>query len=184
MSPTITSALKMTAERIADSGVASRMTLSASSDGYAVTNMAGTITYGNRRASRFVPAEGVTLAELTEAARIASLADLTPEGRSIVDLAVADTGASGTGAPLPAGAEPVEFTAQTRMSGVDLPDGRELRKGAGSAVEAWTGVGLPAEVGAAGYEISMSGGTPLLVAERRAGATRVLGVVHLNDVVK
>ncbi len=144
----------------------------------------GTITYGNRRASRFVPAEGVTLAELTEAARIASLADLTPEGRSIVDLAVADTGASGTGAPLPAGAEPVEFTAQTRMSGVDLPDGRELRKGAGSAVEAWTGVGLPAEVGAAGYEISMSGGTPLLVAERRAGATRVLGVVHLKDVVK
>jgi K+-transporting ATPase ATPase B chain len=144
----------------------------------------GTITYGNRRASRFVPAEGVTLAELTEAARIASLADLTPEGRSIVDLAVADTGATGTGAPLPAGAEPVEFTAQTRMSGVDLPDGRELRKGAGSAVEAWTGAGLPAEVGAAGYEISMSGGTPLLVAERRAGATRVLGVVHLKDVVK
>ncbi|ALX03953.1 potassium-transporting ATPase subunit KdpB [Aeromicrobium erythreum] len=144
----------------------------------------GTITYGNRRASRFVPAEGVTLAELTEAARIASLADLTPEGRSIVDLAVADTGASGTGAPLPAGAEPVEFTAQTRMSGVDLPDGRELRKGAGSAVEAWTGAGLPAEVGAAGYEISMSGGTPLLVAERRAGSTRVLGVVHLKDVVK
>ncbi|WP_286689804.1 MULTISPECIES: potassium-transporting ATPase subunit KdpB [unclassified Aeromicrobium] len=144
----------------------------------------GTITYGNRRASRFVPAEGVTLAELTEAARIASLADLTPEGRSIVDLAVADTGATGTGAPLPAGAEPVEFTAQTRMSGVDLPDGRELRKGAGSAVEAWTGAGLPAEVGAAGYEISMSGGTPLLVAERRAGFTRVLGVVHLKDVVK
>lgn len=144
----------------------------------------GTITYGNRRASRFVPAEGVTLAELTEAARIASLADLTPEGRSIVDLAVADTGATGTGAPLPAGAEPVEFTAQTRMSGVDLPDGRELRKGAGSAVEAWTGAGLPAEVGAAGYEISMSGGTPLLVAERRAGSTRVLGVVHLKDVVK
>lgn len=144
----------------------------------------GTITYGNRRASRFVPAEGVTLAELTEAARIASLADLTPEGRSIVDLAVADTGATGTGAPLPDGAEAVEFTAQTRMSGVDLPDGRELRKGAGSAVEAWSGAALPAEVGAAGYEISMSGGTPLLVAERRAGATRVLGVVHLKDVVK
>ncbi|MCX6407286.1 MAG: potassium-transporting ATPase subunit KdpB [Propionibacteriales bacterium] len=144
----------------------------------------GTITYGNRRASRFVPAEGVTLAELTEAARIASLADLTPEGRSIVDLAVADTGATGTGAPLPDGAEPVEFTAQTRMSGVDLPDGRELRKGAGSAVEAWSGAALPAEVGAAGYEISMSGGTPLLVAERRAGDTRVLGVVHLKDVVK
>ncbi len=144
----------------------------------------GTITYGNRRASRFLPAEGVTLAELTEAARIASLADLTPEGRSIVDLAVADTGATGTGAPLPDGAEPVEFTAQTRMSGVDLPDGRELRKGAGSAVEAWSGAALPAEVGAAGYEISMSGGTPLLVAERRAGATRVLGVVHLKDVVK
>jgi K+-transporting ATPase ATPase B chain len=144
----------------------------------------GTITYGNRRASRFVPAQGVTLAELTEAARVASLADLTPEGRSIVDLAVAETGATGTGAPLPAGAESVEFTAQTRMSGVDLPDGRELRKGAGSAVEAWTGSALPPEVGAAGYEISMSGGTPLLVAERDGGSTRVLGVVHLKDVVK
>ncbi len=146
----------------------------------------GTITYGNRRASRFVPAEGVTLAELTEAARVASLADLTPEGRSIVDLAVAETGGSGTGASLPSGAEAVEFTAQTRMSGVDLPDGRSLRKGAGSAVTAWVETPLSPTVTEAIDEISRSGGTPLVVAERQAdaGLARVLGVVHLKDVVK
>ncbi|KQP25952.1 potassium-transporting ATPase subunit KdpB [Aeromicrobium sp. Leaf272] len=146
----------------------------------------GTITYGNRRASRFVPAEGVTLAELTEAARVASLADLTPEGRSIVDLAVAETGGSGTGASLPSGAEAVEFTAQTRMSGVDLPDGRSLRKGAGSAVTAWVETPLSPTVTEAIDEISRSGGTPLVVAERQgdAGLARALGVVHLKDVVK
>jgi K+-transporting ATPase ATPase B chain len=146
----------------------------------------GTITYGNRRASRFVPAEGVTLAELTEAARVASLADLTPEGRSIVDLAVAETGGSGTGASLPSGAESVEFTAQTRMSGVDLPDGRSLRKGAGSAVTAWVETPLSPTVTEAIDEISRSGGTPLVVAERQGddGPARALGVVHLKDVVK
>lgn len=146
----------------------------------------GTITYGNRRASRFVPAEGVTLAELTEAARVASLADLTPEGRSIVDLAVAETGATGTGAPLPSGAETVEFTAQTRMSGVDLPGGRSLRKGAGSAVTAWVDAPLSPVVAATIDEVSRSGGTPLVVAERTGadGPARALGVVHLKDVVK
>ncbi|MCR4512861.1 potassium-transporting ATPase subunit KdpB [Aeromicrobium sp. 50.2.37] len=146
----------------------------------------GTITYGNRRASRFVPAEGVTLAELTEAARVASLADLTPEGRSIVDLAVAETGGSGTGPALPSGAEAVEFTAQTRMSGVDLPDGRSLRKGAGSAVTAWVETPLSPTVTETIDEISRSGGTPLVVAERHGedGPARALGVVHLKDVVK
>ena len=146
----------------------------------------GTITYGNRRAARFVPADGVTLAELTEAARVASLADLTPEGRSIVDLAVEQTGATGTGAALPRAAESVEFTAQTRMSGVDLPDGRSLRKGAGSAVTGWVEAPLPATVTAAIDEISRSGGTPLVVAERHGegGPARALGVVHLKDVVK
>ncbi|MGQ2910586.1 potassium-transporting ATPase subunit KdpB [Aeromicrobium sp.] len=146
----------------------------------------GTITYGNRRASRFVPADGVTLAELTEAARVASLADLTPEGRSIVDLAVAETGGSGTGPALPSGAEAVEFTAQTRMSGVDLPDGRSLRKGAGSAVTAWVETPLSPTVTEAIDEISRSGGTPLVVAERQGddGPARALGVVHLKDVVK
>jgi K+-transporting ATPase ATPase B chain len=146
----------------------------------------GTITYGNRRASRFVPAEGVTLAELTEAARVASLADLTPEGRSIVDLAVAETGATGTGASLPADAETVEFTAQTRMSGVDLPDGRLLRKGAGSAVTSWIDAPLPPTVTATIDEVSRSGGTPLVVAERQGedGPARALGVVHLKDIVK
>lgn len=150
----------------------------------------GTITYGNRRAVRFVPADGVTQAELTEAARLSSLADPTPEGRSIVDLAVAE-GASGADTGLPTEAETVEFTAQTRMSGVDLPATAErgprvLRKGAGSAVTAWTGTALPPLVAQAVDEVSRSGGTPLVVAERAGeeGPARVLGVVHLKDVVK
>ena len=146
----------------------------------------GTITYGNRRAVRFVPADGVTQAELTEAARLSSLADPTPEGRSIVDLAVSELGDGRSDALLPVGAETVEFTAQTRMSGVDLPDGRVLRKGAGSAVTAWTDTDLPRLVADAVDEVSRSGGTPLVVAERAGedGPARVLGVVHLKDVVK
>ena len=141
----------------------------------------GTITYGNRRASRFVPADGVTLAAMQDAARLSSLADLTPEGRSIVELA--DEQGSAPDA-LPDGSELVEFTAQTRMSGVDLPGGRELRKGASSAVVAWTGAPLPAALQAAVDEVAGSGGTPLVVAERVDGTARALGVVHLKDVVK
>jgi K+-transporting ATPase ATPase B chain len=140
----------------------------------------GTITYGNRRASGFVPAAGVSDDEMRDAARLSSLADQTPEGRSIVELAVAE-GAPATVAA--DGATFVEFTAQTRMSGVDLPDGRIVRKGAGGSVAAWGG-GIPEDVRIAIDEISGSGGTPLVVAEQVAGVTRVLGVVHLKDVVK
>ena len=138
----------------------------------------GTITSGNRRAVRLVPVAGVRDDELRDAARLASLADPTPEGRSVVELA-----GGGRDDDLPAGAEPVAFTAQTRMSGVDL-EGRSLRKGAGSAVTAWTGADLPADAAAVVDEVARSGGTPLVVAEEVGGARRVLGVVHLKDVVK
>jgi K+-transporting ATPase ATPase B chain len=139
----------------------------------------GTITYGNRQAAAFVPAPGVDPATLRDAARWSSLADQTPEGRSVVALALA---AGSDDADLPTGAGYVTFTAQTRMSGVDLPR-RQIRKGAGSAVAAWVGVsteGLDAVV----ERIAASGGTPLVVAERGDGGSRVLGVIHLKDVVK
>ncbi|WP_456698358.1 potassium-transporting ATPase subunit KdpB [Aeromicrobium sp. P5_D10] len=141
----------------------------------------GTITYGNRRATRFVAAPGVTDEYLRDAARLSSVADLTPEGRSIVDLAVEQGAADGS---LPVGATAVEFTAQTRMSGVDLADGRIVRKGAGAAIAAWSGSEVDAEVRATIDEISGSGGTPLVVAEQSHGQTALLGVVHLKDVVK
>jgi K+-transporting ATPase ATPase B chain len=142
----------------------------------------GTITFGNRQASALLPLPGVSAEELRDAARLSSLADQTPEGRSIVTLALAQ---GADDADLPAGALFIEFTATTRMSGVDLESGRQIRKGAGSAVAAWVGVATP------GLQdiidrISSSGGTPLTVAERQGddGPARVLGVVHLKDVVK
>lgn len=142
----------------------------------------GTITYGNRRAAEFLPAPGVEVEELRDAARLSSLADLTPEGRSIVDLAVALGAAE---VSLPASAGLVEFTAQTRMSGVDLAEGRQVRKGAGSSIAAWTGAPLESGVNAAVDRVSDAGGTPLVVAERGGAAgDRVLGVVYLKDVVK
>jgi len=141
----------------------------------------GTITYGNRRASRLVPAAGVTADEMRDAARLSSLADQTPEGRSIVELALTQGARDDD---LPTGATFVEFTAQTRMSGVDLADGRIVRKGAGASVATWTGGDLDAGVRTTIDEISGSGGTPLVVAESRDGVARVLGVVHLKDVVK
>jgi K+-transporting ATPase ATPase B chain len=150
----------------------------------------GTITYGNRRAVAFLPLTGVDAHDLVRSAARASAADPTPEGKSIVDLA-ADSGVAGDVATLPAGTEIVPFTAQTRMSGVDLPDGGLIRKGAGSAVVAWLeGSGsLPApvrrELDGVVEGISSDGGTPLVVAARDAsGRGRVLGVVHLKDVVK
>jgi K+-transporting ATPase ATPase B chain len=136
----------------------------------------GTITYGNRRASEFVPVNGTSLHELTDVARLASLADPTPEGSSVVELA-------GGAVDLPSGAVVVPFTAQTRMSGLDLADGSEVRKGAASMVAEWAG-GSNTEVDAAVERISESGGTPLVVARRDAGVVRVLGVIHLKDVVK
>jgi potassium-transporting ATPase ATP-binding subunit len=137
----------------------------------------GTITYGNRRASEFLPVDGVSIDVLREAARLSSLADPTPEGTSVVELA-------GGLIDLPAGAEIVPFTAQTRMSGLDLPDGSAVRKGAGSMAVAWAG-GSPADLDAIVTRVSESGGTPLVVATRSAaGESRVLGVIHLKDVVK
>ncbi|CAL4858839.1 potassium-transporting ATPase subunit KdpB [Microbacterium sp. MM2322] len=148
----------------------------------------GTITYGNRQAAEFVPLAGMAQAELTRAAALSSLADPTPEGSSIVDLAVrrgVDVTGESQGVIVP-------FTAQTRMSGLDLPDGSSIRKGAGSAILGWLeqgGMELPADVRAdltsRTEAISQSGGTPLVVATRDAAGTgRVLGVVHLKDVVK
>ncbi|KQW53910.1 potassium transporter KtrB [Nocardioides sp. Root1257] len=137
----------------------------------------GTITYGNRQASALLPLDGVTDAELAEAALLSSLADETPEGRSIVTL----VGGFETGAerlPQPPEAVLVQFSATTRMSGIDLP-GREIRKGAASAVTAWVG-GSNAQLDALVEQVSSTGGTPLVVAEKQ----RLLGVIHLKDVVK
>jgi potassium-transporting ATPase ATP-binding subunit len=150
----------------------------------------GTITYGNRRAVAFLPLSGVPETELVRAAAQASAADPTPEGRSIVDLAAERAGTQDVAATAP-GTEVVPFTAQTRMSGVDLPDATRIRKGAGSAVIAWLeeegplAPGARAELGTHVERISSDGGTPLVVAIKdRSGRGRVLGVVHLKDVVK
>ncbi|WP_188037331.1 potassium-transporting ATPase subunit KdpB [Actinotalea sp. JY-7885] len=147
----------------------------------------GTITYGNRRATAFLPLTGVAEHDLVRAASRASGGDPTPEGRSIVDLAV-ERGVMPAGVD---GGRLVPFTAQTRMSGVDLVDGALVRKGAGSAVIAWLEEDgpIPADVrrDLDGHveRVSASGGTPLVVAERAPDGTgRVLGVVHLKDVVK
>ena len=143
----------------------------------------GTITYGNRRATAFVAQAGLDREVLRDTARLSSLADPTPEGRSIVELALAE----GAGdLPLPVGATIVEFSASTRMSGVDLADGTQVRKGATSAVLAWLDdTALPPSVESAVERISADGGTPLVVAVRPPhGAGQVLGVVHLKDVVK
>jgi len=138
----------------------------------------GTITLGNRQAAAFVPVQGVSAETLADAAQLASLADETPEGRSVVILAKTEFGLREREPGLIADATFVPFTAQTRMSGVDIGR-REIRKGATAAVLAW--VGKPsAEVTAIADDISASGGTPLVVAEN----DRVLGVIHLKDVVK
>ncbi len=139
----------------------------------------GTITFGNRRAVDLVPVGGVEVAALAEAALWSSLSDETPEGRSIVELlhttyVLADE--------LPGEASLIAFSAHTRMSGVDVA-GRQIRKGASSAVTAWTeslGVPTPPDLAGVVESISAQGGTPLVVAD----ATRILGVVHLKDVVK
>jgi len=141
----------------------------------------GTITLGNRQASEFVPAPGISIERLGAAAQLASLADETPEGRSIVVLAKEKFGLrqrDETGAH----AVFVPFTAQTRMSGVDVGT-RRIRKGASDSVRTWVeqqGGSFPAAVSEAVERVSRAGGTPLVVAEGR----EVLGVVQLKDVVK
>ncbi|MFE9239670.1 potassium-transporting ATPase subunit KdpB [Streptomyces sp. NPDC007007] len=146
----------------------------------------GTITLGNRRAAAFVPVTGVTEADLAAAARLSSLADETPEGRSVVALAEETHGLRGRDQGELTGAAWVEFTAQTRMSGVDL-GGRKVRKGASGSVLAWVkerGGQVPDDAAARTDGIAQAGGTPLLVAVEDADGARVLGVIHLKDVVK
>lgn len=148
----------------------------------------GTITYGNRQASAFHALGAVSHEDMVHAAALSSLADATPEGQSIVALASKE----GLTPQRDPKALAVEFTAQTRMSGMDLPDGTRIRKGAGSAVEQW----IASEGGTIAQEVldqlhlqvesvSKSGGTPLVVAKQEpGGAIDVMGVVELKDVVK
>jgi K+-transporting ATPase ATPase B chain len=141
----------------------------------------GTITLGNRQAVEFLALDGVGEVAMADAAQLASLADETPEGRSIVVLAKQKYGLRERQLH-EVRTTFVPFTAQTRMSGVDL-DGRSIRKGAADAVRAWIqgqGGAFPAAANAAVERIARSGGTPLVVAEGR----QVLGVVHLKDIVK
>jgi K+-transporting ATPase ATPase B chain len=162
----------------------------------------GTITLGNRMATEFIPAEGIREHELTEAALLASLADQTPEGRSIVLLAKKKLGKRGRDIQAPAGSTFLPFSAETRMSGIDWlePSGdlsrrdRHIRKGSVNAIETYLlgakrrsrSLGetingkLPAEIRATVNAIAREGGTPLVVADER----RVLGVVRLKDVIK
>ena len=145
----------------------------------------GTITLGNRQASSFVPAPGLSEQDLADAAQLASLADETPEGRSIVVLAkqrfnIRQREMASLHATF------LSFTAQTRMSGVDLPE-REIRKGAADAVKTYVerhGGRYPQEVSNAVDEIARRGSTPLVVADRREEGARVLGVIELKDIVK
>jgi potassium-transporting ATPase ATP-binding subunit len=138
----------------------------------------GTITLGNRQATEFIPAPGLTVQELADAAQLSSLADETPEGRSIVVLAK-QYGLRGRAISEMPHAVFINFTAQTRMSGVDI-DGRQIRKGAPDAVKSFIAREFPAEVTEAFEKISRSGGTSLVVADK----DRVLGVIHLKDIVK
>ncbi len=141
----------------------------------------GTITLGNRQAADFIPAQGVTAEQLADAAQLSSLADETPEGRSIVVLAkekfrLRERSIQGLGAQF------IPFTAQTRMSGINL-DGRQIRKGAADAIRAFVvqqGGQFPQSVQATVDDIARKGGTPLVVAD----SGRVLGVIQLKDIVK
>ena len=145
----------------------------------------GTITLGNRRATKFVPAPGVDEKALAEAAQLASLADETPEGRSIVVLAKEMHGLRGRDLEKD-GARFIPFSAESRMSGVDI-QGRRIRKGAVDAVQKFiesNGGRLGDGIIRAADQIAASGGTPLVVAEASNGAARALGVVQLKDIVK
>jgi K+-transporting ATPase ATPase B chain len=141
----------------------------------------GTITFGNRQAAELLAAPGVTVAQLADAAQLSSLADETPEGRSIVVLAKERYGLRGR--ELSAlDAQFIPFTAQTRMSGLQV-EGRDIRKGSADAIDRWVrqhGHEVPAEVQQYVQTIASGGGTPLVVAENG----RAIGVVHLKDVVK
>jgi len=144
----------------------------------------GTITLGNRQASEFIPIAGTSIDDLADRAQLSSLPDETPEGRSIVVLAKEKFGLRGRDA---SGLDFVPFSATTRMSGVNA-HGHEVRKGAADSVVRWVreqNGSIPADLEAAVNRVAKEGGTPLVVAERRAGAAaRVLGVIYLKDIVK
>ncbi len=146
----------------------------------------GTITLGNRQAAEFVPVRGTTEAQVADAAQLSSLADETPEGRSVVVLAKEQYGLRERHQGELVGAEWIAFTAQTRMSGVDV-GGRRIRKGAAGSAIAWVlerGGTVAPDAEEITRRISEAGGTPLLVAVEDARGARVLGVIHLKDVVK
>ncbi|WP_086886228.1 MULTISPECIES: potassium-transporting ATPase subunit KdpB [Streptomyces violaceusniger group] len=146
----------------------------------------GTITLGNRQAAEFLPVRGTTEAEVADAAQLSSLADETPEGRSVVVLAKEKYGLRERHQGELVGAEWIEFTAQTRMSGVDVGE-RKIRKGAAGSVIAWVrerGGTVAEDADGLAQQISAAGGTPLLVAVQDDKGAHVLGVIHLKDVVK
>jgi potassium-transporting ATPase ATP-binding subunit len=143
----------------------------------------GTITLGNRQASEFVPAPGVAPADIAYAAFVSSLPDETPEGRSIVTLAKAGDPALSSDEPDLAGATFVPFSAYTRMSGVDLPGGTSIRKGAPDAIRAWVrerGGDATTVLAPEVEQIARSGGTPLLLARDK----QILAVIYLKDILK
>ena len=144
-----------------------------------ILDKTGTITFGNRLASEFYPVEGVDKIELVNRAMLTSFDDATPEGKSTLELAQHMGGTE----KKPEGSEFHEFTAQTRMSGIDLPDGRKFRKGASDAIEAYVkekGGKIPQDLHKHVENISSLGGTPLVVCEDN----RILGVIYLKDTVK
>lgn len=145
-----------------------------------ILDKTGTITFGNRMAAKFLPVNGVSLEELTENAVLTSLKDETPEGKSIIRLAEEQEDKDFM---TPAEMTFVEFTAQTRMSGVDFPTGKTIRKGATDAVIDYIqqqGGGVPNDLKRITDEISSLGGTPLVVSED----SKILGVIYLKDTIK
>jgi K+-transporting ATPase ATPase B chain len=143
----------------------------------------GTITMGNRRATRFIPLGEVAATEVGHLAALASVADQTPEGKSIVELYRRTVEGGDSVSALPAGACFVEFTAQTRMSGVDLPDGRSIRKGAADAILRHVqhqGGSIPPRLQEQVESVASQGATPLLVCE----GNRIVGLVVLEDILK
>ena len=146
----------------------------------------GTITIGNRQATEFLPVDGVSAADLADAAQLSSMADYTPEGRSIVVLAKDRYGLRERHEGELRGAEFVEFTAQTRMSGVTWPTAWQVRKGASASVRQWirdNGGTPPAGLGDMVDSISGVGGTPLVVAEKANGTAEVLGVIYQPEAI-
>ena len=144
-----------------------------------ILDKTGTITFGNRLAADFLPVEGVDRKELLRCAALTSLHDDTPEGKSTLELArrMGDDSQEMPGSAF------IEFTAQTRMSGVDLPDGKQVRKGASDAIEQYAkaqGGDIPSDLHTIVEQVSSLGGTPLVVCEN----DKILGVIYLKDTVK